>query len=162
MERGWRNPGLMDSQKPNPGRDPNAKSTAGASQNAMEFLKGQSDGEGDDQADGSNDGQEQTGEQVETTEEPASSTPPTSTDPVSPAETEEESTAGASQNALEYLTGESIQTSGSSGNEPDTNQPKDTLTIQDLLNAQGVGDTTISIPDDEKQPDETKADKDGG
>ena len=40
------------------------------------------------------------------------------------------------------------------------------LSIQDLLNARGVGDSTstnpaTTSPDDEQQPDENKPDKDG-
>jgi hypothetical protein len=203
---------------PNPARDPNAKSTAGTSQNAMEFLKGntgqgekatdngtstsenneaqgeqdvaqtgaqqagQEDGtaetqdsgqqeqqasaEGSEQADGEGDEKSQNSSPAEIVQNPASSVPPASTSPVSSTEPEEESTAGASQNALEYLMEESTQVDDDINNQADTNQPEGTLTIQDLLNARGVDNATGTQPlssgtDEAQLPDETKSDKDG-
>jgi|GEM_PF-1255238 len=213
-------------------RDPNARSTAGASQNAMEFLKGntgqdgdkgdsgsgssasaegqgesrqgekadsqadgqqngqgdsqesaqsdardsgqadgqgdgQTDGEGQAQAEGQDEGQGQDRELTETAEKPASSVSPDNTAPISTLSPEEESTAGASQNALEYLTGKSVQTGDGSTDEPDTGQQEGTLSIQDLLNAQGVGEPTGTAPsspnpDEEQKPGGNRADKDGG
>ncbi len=197
-------------------QEPNATSTAGSSQNAMEFLKGnagqaqsagedsansaaansaqgdsQADGQqegqgqatgqdagqdsgqqdgqaetqGEGQADGEADGQSQDGQQSESEQKPAPTVTPASATPTSSAEPEEESTAGASQNALEYLTGERAQTPDSTDDESDAVQPEGTLTIQDLLNAQGVGNSTGTLPvtaPAEQQPDEDKPDKDGG
>ena len=232
-------PGESTTGEPVSARDPNAKSTAGSSQNAMEFLKGNSGqnknagssgtessiangeqsgsqdgqsggdqssnqhpgqnegqqdaqaegqengqkdgqdaGQGDDQAneqgagqdagqgEGEEDGQSQDGQQSETAEESKDSTSPASDAPASPSEPEEESTAGASQNALEYLTEDSNQAGDGINPEQDTNQAKGTLSLQDLLNAQGVGDTSgtdpaSTNPDDEQQADETKSKKDG-
>ncbi|MDX2451418.1 hypothetical protein, partial [Desulfosarcina sp.] len=99
-------------------------------------------------------------------QKPDSSISPPSATPVSSAETEEESTEGASQNALEYLTGEDVQAPGSTDDESNMVQPEGTLTIQDLLNAQGVGDSTgtdpaSTSPVEEQQPTEKKPDKDG-
>ena len=204
----------------NPDSDSNAQSTAGSSQNAMEFLQGmtgqgeaqnesgtgssasgetqaessegdqatsqtegqqdsqeqgqetgqadsqettQEDGKGESQGEtsavGQNEGQSQDSQQTETEEKPDSADSPSNTLPASPAETEEESTAGAAQNALEYLTGESAQTGDDLGGGAETDQAEGTLTIQDLLNAQGVGGATAK-PVDEKQTDETKPEKD--
>ena len=224
--------GAASSGTLNSARDPNAKSTAGASQNAMEFLmgnagqgekagesgtssseastgqgetqegeagealadgqqdgqedgqpdgqnSGQDDGQTDSQADGHADvqgegqagsqdnGQSQNGEQTETAESSTPVVPPASTTPVSPAEAEEESTAGASQNALEYLKSGNVQTTDSTDNEPDSDQSEGTLTIQDLLNARGVGGSTgtapaTTSPEGEQQPDDDTPDKDGG
>jgi hypothetical protein len=212
--------GLGKGGTANPTRDPNAKSTAGASQNAMEFLKGnasqgesvgesgsgssaasagqrepaegeageaqaegqqtgqnegqedgQSDvqdaGQEDGQAGSQDDGQAQDGQQTETAQKPTPSVIPDNTSPVSSTEPDEESTAGASQNALEYLTGEGVQTGDDMNNEPETSEPEGTLTIQDLLNAQGVGASTgavpvTSSPGAEQKPDKNKPDKDGG
>ncbi len=195
---------------PGSARQPSETSTAGASQNAMEFLKGnsaqgkagsgaetsqanqgqgdpqageqgqaQADGQqngqeaaqaedqGDAQASNQDDGEAQDEQQTETEQTPASSVPPASTTPLSPAEIEEESTAGASQNALEYLTGEQAQASDGKREETAAGEPEGTLTIQELLNAQGVGASigTAPAPADpaeQEQADEGKPDKDGG
>lgn len=181
-------------------RDPNARSTAGTSQNAMEFLKsnsGQGDAESEDstatsqtgqgqgetqadeqnvaqadgqdaaQSDGQDEGQAQDGQQTEATEKSVSTPPPASTSLISTVDAEKESIAGASQNALDYLTGGSVQTDDGVKGEPDTTQQEGTLTIQDLLNAQGISNSTGTAPastnpDEEQQPDEAKLDKDGG
>ena len=188
------------SYSPNASNDPNATSTEGVSQNAMEFLKGQgnqlanageansassdsnngqadtqadgeADGEADGQADGQTDGQAQNGqaqsgqaqsgqaqdgqqtsdEQARTASASAESSPSPSQD-----EPESDSTAGASQNALEYLM----------GNTTPTNQ-EGTLTIEDLMNAQGVGNSTSpGLPpgsaNDEENPDKPPPDNSGG
>ena len=81
----------------------------------------------------------------------------------SSAEPGEESTEGATQNALEFLKGESVQPSDDMSNDTDEIQPQGTLTIQDLLNAQGVGDTTGTAPvdpNDKPLPDGDTPDKD--
>ena len=171
----------MSGNSPNPPRDPNAGSTAGASQNAMEFLKGntgqedgQDAGQSDNQVSGQDtgqenekeDGQSQGGQQTETTEADEANTSSASDSPVSSSEPEEESTAGASQNALEYLTGDYGPSGDDSGTVQDTDQAEGTLSLHDLLNARGVGDTTAESPaptnpDEESQADETKPEKDG-
>ena len=188
-----------NSESPGSYRDPNANSTAGTSQNAMEFLKGsseqsgsdgeeqalsdvdgqqegqssgqesaqgsvqdsgQSETQGDQQADDQNEGETQDDQQSEGEQESALPSPTTNDSTTSPAETEEESTAGAAQNALEYLTGENTQHSVDKGNEADSEQQQGTLTIQDLLNAQGV-DGAPANPADENQVDKTNPEKDG-
>ena len=207
--------------------DPNASNTAGVSQNAMEFLRGntgqggtasegaadssggqegqgenqadqqgqnQSEGQQGDQAegqeaaagdgedtaqegeqagdqgnvetDGENNGQAQDAQQTETPGEPASPISPETSDPALPAEPGEDSTAGAAQNALEYLTGEDEQAGEGTDSEADVAQPAGTLTIEDLLNARGVGDSSgmdpaPADPDGEQPPDENIPDKDG-
>ena len=103
----------------------------------------------------------------ETVESSTPDVPPASTSLLPPAESETESTAGASENALGYLKGENVRGSENTGNEPDTGQSEGTLTIQDLLNARGVGGSTDTLPatinpDGEEQADETVPDKDGG
>ena len=84
------------------------------------------------------------------------------TPPVSSVESDEESTVGASQNALEYLTGKSAQGEEDMDVTPDTTQPNGTLSIQDLLNAQGTGSTADSAPNqvEGQQADENIPDKD--
>ncbi|MDH4020260.1 MAG: hypothetical protein OEU84_11725 [Xanthomonadales bacterium] len=223
----------LTGNSPTPPRDPNARSTAGASQNAMEFLKGasgqgenagnsgtdpsqanggqsgtqgeqsgteqsnsqqpgqdqgqqdsqsggqenaqkegQDAGQGNEQANGQDEGQgeegeqSQDGQQAETAEESEENTSPTMDSSALPSEPEEESTAGASQNALEYLTGDNIQAGDGADPEQDSNQAEGTLSLQDLLNAQGVGDTTgtgpaATSPDNEQPADQTKPKKDG-
>ena len=176
------------SYSPNSSNDPNATSTEGVSQNAMEFLKGQgnqvanageansassdgNNGQADTQAGGQTDGQAQSGqaqsgqaqsEQAQdgqqTSDEQArtaSASAESSSSPT-PDEPESDSTAGASQNALEYLM----------GNTTPTNQ-EGTLTIEDLMNAQGVGNSTSPGPppgsaNDEESPDKPPPDNSGG
>ena len=125
------------------------------------------DGQADGQADVQADGQAQDGQQTETAEKSVSTAPPASTSPISTADPEEESTAGASQNALDYLKGKSIQTGEDMNGETDSTQQEGTLTIQDLLNAQGISNSTGTAPastnpDEEQQPVDAKPDKDGG
>ena len=166
------------SYSPNASNDPNAKSTAGVSQNAMEFLKGQgnqlanageangassdgNNGQADAQADGQSDGQAQSGQAQDgqqTSDEQnrtASASAESSPSP-SPDEPESDSTAGASQNALEYLMGNTTPTS-----------QEGTLTIEDLMNAQGIGNATStgspsSSANDEENPDKPPPDNGGG
>jgi len=181
---------------PDSSNDPNATSTEGVSQNAMEFLQGQgnqvanageantasseesneqADGQAvgqaeaqtDGQADAQTDGQANTqaGEQADgqaqadqqSTDE-LNRTANTSTENIAPPssdQSESDSTAGASQNALEYLTGGNGRT-----------DQEGTLTIEDLINAQGVrGATSADLPpnsaSDKEEPDRTPTD-DGG
>ena len=184
------------SYSPDSSNDPNATSTEGVSQNAMEFLKGQgnqmansgeantaasednngqadaqahgqaqaqADGQAQAQADGQEnaqagqqeDGQSQADQQSTDEQNHTASTAPESIAPPSPDQSESDSTAGASQNALEYLMGDRNQSS-----------QEGTLTVEDLMNAQGVrGATSAGSPsnsaDDKEEPDKTPPD-DGG
>ncbi len=162
------------SYSPDSSNDPNATSTQGVSQNAMEFLKGQenqlanageantassedNNGQADAQADRQADGQEQTSQQsTDEQNRTASASSSESIVPPSSDLSESESTVGASQNALEYLTG---------GN--DRTDQEGTLTIEDLMNAQGVRNATgagapsSSVRDDEENPDRTPPDNGG-
>ena len=127
----------------------------------------QADGQNNAQADGQADGQAQDSQQTETAEKSVSTASPASTSPISTTDPEEESTAGASQNALDYLTGKTDQTGDDLKDEPDITPQEGTLTIQDLLNAQGISNSTGTAPastnpDQEQQPDEIRPDKDGG
>jgi hypothetical protein len=164
QERRAQQDGAADSYSPNVSNDPNAKSTAGISQNAMEFLQksGNQTGEGStgtpagdnepgsaqEQAQEKAQAQAQSGQQS-SNEQQAATSESSAQNPSDEAETE--STSGASQNALEYLMGDNSQA-----------QPGDqegTLTIEDLMNAQGVYTVTGG---GEKPPDENDPDKDGG
>ena len=160
------------SYSPNSTNDPNAKSTAGVSQNAMEFLQRQgsqlanagevnsttsagNNGQADTQADGQAGGQAQTGQQSGDDQNRTASTSSESTTVPSPDETESDSTAGASQNALEYLMG-------------NTGDQQGTLTIEELINAQGIrnatsaGSPSNSARDDEEEvPDKNPPDNGG-
>ena len=154
--------------------DPKSMSKAGTSQNAMEFLKGtvgsedlkgesQAGGQealklhaqGDGKSENTNDSQSPGGQQVEPEQKPAPVSPPASasTVPVSSAQTDEMSSVGASQNALEYLKQEADQSGETALTQPGDGQTQDTLTIQDLLNARGVGESA------EPHPDPTQAKK---
>ena len=178
------------SYSPDSSSDPNATSTEGVSQNAMEFLKGQgnqvanageantassednngqadaqadrqadaqTDGQANAQAGQQADGQEQAGQQsTDEQNRTASASSSESIVPPSSDQSESESTAGASQNALEYLTGGNDRT-GQEG----------TLTIEDLMNAQGVrnaagaGSPSSNVRDDDEDPDKTPPDNGG-
>jgi len=165
------------SYSPESSNDPNATSTEGVSQNAMEFLKGQgnqvanageantaspvsnngqadaqddgqSDAQASEQASGQADSQAQAEQQSADEQNRTASTSSESTAPPSPDETESDSTEGTSQNALEYLMESSTR----------TNQ-EGTLTIEDLLNAQGVRNATGA--DSQEDPDTTPPDNGG-
>jgi len=102
-----------DSYSPNAQNDPNATSNQGVSQNAMEFLTGKSS-QGGTLAQQGNQEQDH------------------------PGSDSAESTTGASQNALEYLTGGQESTTQATKKQ----NMEGTLTIQDLINAQGVRTAT--------------------
>jgi len=179
-----------DSYSPNASNDPNARNTAGVSQNAMEFLKGQGlakqgsneqgknasspAGFGEQGADGSGEntsspvGDSTQGDASEQSEQQAVSKPPpalTSLD--SGSETEGESTTGVSQNALEFLIGEGNQPGQDQAMPSDTSAQQGTLSIKDLMNAKGVGNGNApppppGEPDDGLEPVVPPPDKDGG
>ncbi len=157
-------------QQDSSGQDSTAASQTGQGQGETQTDEqnvAQADGQDTAQADVQADGQAQDGQQTETAEKSVSTPPPASTSPISTVDAEEESTAGASQNALDYLTGGSVQTDDGVKDEPDTTQQEGTLTIQDLLNAQGTGNSTGTVPastspNEIQKPDEAKPDKDGG
>ena len=131
-----------DNYSPDAANDPNAKSTEGVSQNALEFLQ-------------------QSGNQTAN----AGNTGTGSPDRSEGRGTEQaDAVTGASQNALEYLMGEDTQTDRSANNESDTD---DTLTIEDLMNAQGIRGAagTASPPgntnDDEEPVEKPPAEDEG-
>jgi hypothetical protein len=129
---------------------------------------GESGEQGQEQANAEGEGQALDGQQSETAQKPVSTAPSDIDTPAATVEPAEESSEGSSQNALEYLTGERVQTGEAAGGEADTSAaPAGTLNIQDLLNIQGVGGSLVTAPatpapDEKKPPDETKTDKDGG
>ena len=99
----------------------------------------------------------------ESEQKPSSNVSPVSPIPVSSAEPEKESTSGTSQNALEYLTGEPDHATGITNEEPTAGEAEGTLSIQDLLNAQDLGDSadpeSVATPPDKEQiPDESEPD----
>lgn len=200
------------SYSPNNAADSNAKSTAGVSQNAMEFLQGQgnqpgnageasaatfasNNGQAGEQADSSADsqageqvdGQAQAGQQSDDQQNRTADTFSESASAPSPDEAK--STAGASQNALEYLMGASSHTSQTTDGEsenplpelpsltepvPGSGQPaapgsgeqQGTLTIEDLINAQGIGnaagtDSPSNSVNDEQGTDKNPPDNGG-
>jgi len=145
--------------------------SAGAAQNALEFLhkeqaRAQAGASVGDNA-GASAAQTQ-GRQMETAAKSVSV--PVPDDGIMPSanEPEEESTAGATQNALEFLKGETQQDADAAHGATETGQaPAGTLTIQDLLNAQGLGGAAGTDPAGaasgmDAPPDESSTDKDGG
>jgi hypothetical protein len=171
------------SYSPNAQNDPNATSTEGVSQNAMEFLTGKSgqvakagetnNGAGESaQNDNQGESQAQQGSQKQAQSGSNSADSATAS---ATAEVESQSTTGASQNALEYLTGGQEQTTQATGDSPGTDEGmplpelpslreqvpanmEGTLTIQDLINAQGVRTVTgtgetVPVDDPDKEGD---------
>jgi len=179
---------------PNSANDPNSNGTEGVSQNAMEFLiksgnlgadagnnsvgsPGGSDAQtgaqerasqqqavqeqsaqaqaAQDQAEQEQSSQGQVTQQADAEQAQTSSA---TTTQIPADETIKESTAGTSQNALEYLTGKGVQ---------NEDTPGDTLSIEDLVNAQGVSvqigvGSSDGNKSDEEEPDDNTPKKDGG
>jgi hypothetical protein len=154
-----------DSYSPGSAGDPNARGSEGVSQSAMEYLKNNqqtlanADGSNAEPTDGDNDNSgEQSGDarqnatyQALATIAPASQT--------STNESNTESTEGVSQNALEFLKGEIAQQG--------QQNTVDTLTIEDLMNAQGISirlgvGTGTGGTKDEEESEQEKPDRDGG
>ncbi len=133
---------------------------AKADSQVLSQKDGQGETPGNEKANSQNEDQSQDSQQTELSKNRDPSDPAVNQPPAPPIEAEEESTAGAAQNALEYLTGENAQAGDDVSEEGETGQTEGTLTIQDLLNAQGVG-SDITEPVDEKTTDETTPDKDG-
>ena len=140
----------------------------GATQ-GQEQADGKEDREqGDGQAGSKDEGKTLAGQQTETESKPVSIPVPDDDFTFTTGEPGTESTVGSTQNALEFLKGESGQTGDATDNATDTSPPPaGTLNIQDLLNAQGVGGATGTDPGtpasgEGKPADETKTDKDGG
>ncbi len=157
--------------------DANAESVAGTSQNALEFLQETGNqnsqaGEGTSESSTGDSGQggqqeqadAQAGQQSSEEQERTASNAPEDQSQISTEEPESESTTGTSQNAFEYLAGESANEG--QGAPPDPATPTGTLSIQDLLNAQGLLDgtdttgTTASGASDSGDPVKTLPDKD--
>jgi len=153
-----------DSYSPNSSNsphDPDSKSTAGVSQNAMEFLKGKGSFTG---ATGQADAQ--AGQQSESEQNRRASPSSANTTPSSSNESNADSTAGAYQNALEYLVGEDIPSGAAAQAAPPSPvESEDTLSIEDLLNARGVSGATgteATGTNDEQDSDDNSPDRDGG
>jgi len=170
--------GSAGSYSPNAANDPNATSTEGVSQNAMEFLaeitsenstSGASNA-GENNADESDTGSEAGSDSMGTAQENAQAGQQDSGEQDAAASTStaqnpdndplEESTSGTSQNALQYLTEGSAQ-----GDQPPQHEP-DTLTIEELLNARGVrggagASPTPGISIGQDEPTDKDPDKDG-
>ena len=101
------------------------------------------------------DAQAQTGQQSNAEQSRnANSATSTAPSPATPTEPESEIPDGTSQNALEYLTGGSDQQQSSDSTQDNEDQPG-TLSIEELLNAQGVLDATggVSPPEPKDDPD---------
>ena len=162
------------SYSPNSSNDQAAKSTDGVSQNAMEFLNAQS-GTGSSQqtanqksqAGSGNNKQEESKEKAQnaleflnTNSNTASNSNSAQSDPQVPENDKQVEVAQEdAQNALDYLNGSSAV------NDPTTDT--DTISIEDLLNAQGVSGSmqTAPLPVDgnsDKVPVDVPEDKDGG
>jgi len=148
---------------------------ATAQNSGQETAEGDQQAEGEDageQGEGQSGSQEKdqalAGQQTESPEKKISIPIPDNNMTLPASEPEEESTAGATQNALEFLQGESAQSGDGQDDAKETGTPPTgTLNIQDLLNAQGVGgqtgtDAQAPVPEDEKPTDENGIDKDGG
>lgn len=126
--------------------DPNAASLAGTSQNALEFLNkndAQDGGESeknDGTSPGESDNPGEAGEELaQSSSSQTESTDPNAEDSVS-SQDATNPTAGASQNALEYLSGEQPPTpAGQESNGANPTNLNGTLSIEDLVNARGVG-----------------------
>jgi hypothetical protein len=174
----------QDSPTGGEAQDPaDTKSTEGATQNALDYLNqgdgqnesetltdtGASDG-GEGQSNGSESGsegdQELADQQVDDNKQ-SNETSVSANINFNPSDQDEEvSTQGTSQNALEYLTGDPVEVSPASDNGQEPVESEGTLSIQDLLNAQGVGTAVGTTPSpssssDEPVPDKNKDEKDG-
>jgi len=135
------------SYSPNAANDPNARSTQGVSQNALEFLQ-QNGNQSTSSSRGTANESQTADTSTSTINEPQTNS--TSASAINDPGTD--STTGASQNALEYLMGEDEQ--------------EGTLTIEDLVNAQGIGGASgaallIGNTNDDESPDENSPDNDG-
>jgi hypothetical protein len=168
-----------EAQPANTSNNPEAKSMVGTSQNALEFIQGNGD-QGEDEADGSADtpmadtgqgdeGEAKTGQEISDEQDPVSNTPPALTSSGAANEQDGQSTTGASQNALNYLTGDATQPGSGEAESPGSAGSagqQGTLSIGDLRNAQGVGNTNAAGELLIKKPDEqgsgqTPSEKDG-
>lgn len=162
-----------DSYSPNSANDPGAQSTAGVSQSAMEYLQNSQQAAAG--ADGIN-AQSPGGESMQAEEnaqepgQPAQQSPADQKPPPGAAMTQSspdrldrdnsqanDTPEGVSQNALEYLTGDATK-----GDQ----ETEDTLTIEDLINAQGLdaevkAGAAVDHSADKSKSDEKAPDKDG-
>ena len=162
--------------------NPAAENLAGVSQNALEFLQ-QNGQQGDKNADMSqdatedaNDGDEQlagNGDPSDTAQTTAAAAntdgeAETFAEQTETGQTESGSTSGATQNALEYVIGESpAQNNGQRPDPVATGSTSGTLSINDLVNARGVGTGRSPVPPppvlkEKIPPVDIPPDKDGG
>ena len=131
-----------------------AESLAGTSQNALEFLKQNGDQAGEQSNDGTGDSpgeSDNPGNAEEALAQASNSQAETNATETENSVSNQDATAttaGTSQNALEYLSGQ--QPPSPAGQEPDATNPGDpggTLNISDLVNARGLGtDRNLSPP----------------
>lgn len=112
--------GTPGSYAPNSANDSNARSTAGVSQNAMEFLKNNS-----------------TSAESAESSEASPSAPKRNTN----ASVKQES----AQNALEFLMGEKTKTTSDQVQSSSSDIEEGTISIEDLLNVQGVRDSSTPV-----------------
>jgi hypothetical protein len=174
----------QDSPTGGEAQDPaDTKSMEGATQNALDYLNqgdgqnesetltdtGASDGgegQGNGNESGSENGQALADQQVDENKQ-SNETSVSANINFNPSDQDEEvSTQGTSQNALEYLTGDPVEVSPASDNGQEPVESEGTLSIQDLLNAQGVGTAVGTTPSSnsaagEPAPDPDKDKKDG-
>lgn len=158
-ERGRQAQGdAADSYSPGATRDPDATAESGVSQNALEFLRqsgaGNPSAANDDVAANESESGNESAKATASQPVSESASPPNGDSTALPDAIESESTGGASQNALQYLTG------GGDATENDTStEPRDTLSIEELLQARGVTGSTGSdssagvAAEDEPDPD---------
>ena len=141
---------MANAGEANPASSGDNNGQAGAQANGQ--ANAQANGQANAQAGQQADGQEQAGQQSTDNQHRTVSTAPESTTPASPDQPETDSTAGASQNALEYLTGGNSRT-----------DQEGTLTIEDLMNAQGVQNagSPSNNANDQEEPDKTPPDNGG-
>jgi hypothetical protein len=156
--------------------DADTRSMAGTSQNALEFLNKQGD-DGDKSANGnadassgeSGDGDQQAAAGQQSSDEENSDNTLVEADPSesNSNETGADATTGVSQNALEYLTGdENPAGPGQETTLPNPVSTTGTLSIDELVNARGVGQGSKILPPPPKPTDDQKSggnppDKDG-
>jgi hypothetical protein len=167
----------------NPSQRETAQSTTGSSQNAMQYLQeagspqaptdegladaaSQDKVEGEDQGNDRGDGDDSADHEGEDETNVADLALPESISGNDRDVTSSESTAGAAQNALEYLEGNQQGTGTEQPIPSDPSNQQGTLSIQDLLNAQGVNTGSAVLPPEEANEEEPPTvenppDKDG-
>jgi hypothetical protein len=142
-------------------------SNSGSAQGEQSPATGQAGEQGKEQAATQGESKTLAEQQAESAEKAVKIPIPNGDIVFSASESEEDSTAGSAQNALDYLKSEGMNTGQATATETEATPPAGTLNIQDLLHAQGVGgsdghNTGTADPGADKPPDETTTGKDGG